>query len=336
MKQQYSLICYRLPHSSSIESMRCQSSWIQMNEMKKGSFYVSAFDNNNKILKFDAIKTNKLPIDYFNKNWHYVDSNFTESDKENYLTLVNKAKNNIKNQEFQKVIASRQQKIKLPSNFNPFEFFRKLTETYPSAFVSLISCPEFGTWIGASPELLLSAADNMYEVHSLAGTFASNKHKTDVNLTQKNTKEQALVSDFIREKLNKFGLNFSELGPEMIEAGNIGHLKTIFKAENKHNNCALDLLNELHPTPAICGFPYDLSKQFIDNNELNKRELYGGFLGEYSQQNAFWFYVNLRCMKILRNEAILYAGAGIVDESDAEMEWIETENKLNTLRLLLS
>jgi len=334
MRTKNSLVCYSLPGSSAISAALCKTSWKNYNEISHGEFIVSAFDKQQKLLVFQTVNTSTFPPDIFRKKWHIVDNEFNVTDKDDYIALVNRAKREIKNQKLTKVIASRQVKIPLPELFDPFEFFLNLLEKYPNAFLSLISCPEYGTWIGASPELLISSAGKQLELHSLAGTFSLLQHN-DNGLQQKNMKEQELVSVYIRDMLNTCKLDFTEKGPEPSDAGNVTHLKTVFKIDSQNNDCGLKLLEELHPTPAICGYPYQAAKEFIDHQEANRRELYGGFLGNFNSADDFWFYVNLRCMKLLKNEAILYAGAGIVDESDAEMEWYETENKLNTLRILL-
>jgi isochorismate synthase len=91
----------------------------------------------------------------------------------------------------------------------------------------------------------------------------------------------------------------------------------------------------LHPTPAICGFPLSKSLEFINEFESFNREYYAGFLGPISKSGDFSLWVNLRCAKIQSSTINFYAGAGIVEGSDPEAEYLETERKMDTLRQLV-
>ncbi|RYD83434.1 MAG: hypothetical protein EOP53_00895 [Sphingobacteriales bacterium] len=77
--------------------------------------------------------------------------------------------------------------------------------------------------------------------------------------------------------------------------------------------------------------PLKEAKNFIAENENYDRGLYTGFLGPVDEQDNMQLYVNLRCMQFTQNEAVLYAGAGIVKGSDPEKEWQETQQKMRTL-----
>ena len=91
------------------------------------------------------------------------------------------------------------------------------------------------------------------------------------------------------------------------------------------------MLELLHPTSAVCGMPKEPSKQFIMENEGFDRGYFSGFLGPVHVGKETNIFVNLRCMKLLPQQAILYAGAGIIANSIPEKEWNETEIKMQTL-----
>jgi isochorismate synthase len=106
--------------------------------------------------------------------------------------------------------------------------------------------------------------------------------------------------------------------------------------ELKLKDFASRFLYLLHPTPAVCGLPKNEALSFILEHEIHNREFYSGFLGPVNMtsgrgRNSSSLYVNLRCMKLRENTAILYAGCGITVESEPEKEWQETELKANTL-----
>lgn len=115
------------------------------------------------------------------------------------------------------------------------------------------------------------------------------------------------------------------------------HLRADISGEIKSNNFSLpNLINKLHPTPATCGLPKELSKEFILKNENYNREYYTGFLGEINK-NSTDLYVNLRCMKVSqqKNEVSIYIGGGITKSSIPQKEWEETVVKSEVMKKVL-
>ena len=94
-----------------------------------------------------------------------------------------------------------------------------------------------------------------------------------------------------------------------------------------------DFVSSLHPTPAVCGLPMKAAKDFIIKNEGYNREFYTGFLGALNFENEKTeLFVNLRCMQYVENKKLaLYVGGGITKDSNATLEWDETENKTKTM-----
>ena len=150
----------------------------------------------------------------------------------------------------------------------------------------------------------------------------------------KELEEQQLVTDYIYSTLKSVSNQVSISPVETVQAGKLAHLKSSFKAELSLGKSAFDLLKIMHPTPAVCGLPKESAMQFINQNEGYKREFYTGFIGEYSDKNSQLF-VNLRCMQIVENKPLLYVGCGITAESNPQMEFLETENKAQTMREIL-
>jgi isochorismate synthase len=251
--------------------------------------------------------------------------------KEEFYSQVELARQAMDENAFQKVVLSRCDSSSLPSDFHPHRFFLSLCSAYPTAFVSLVSIPSVGTWIGATPELLLSLKENFVETMSLAGTRAVG----DAAWSEKEIKEQQIVTDDISEKFTSLGLQHISIGtPETSGAGNMVHIKTTLRAEVPRGLSWRDLSQTLHPTPAIGGFPRDAAVKFIEATEQHERRYYTGYLGVVSEENASLF-VNLRCIELLENAAVFYAGGGITPLSNAEAEWTEASLKMNTLRSVL-
>ncbi|WP_338791852.1 chorismate-binding protein [Bernardetia sp. MNP-M8] len=262
--------------------------------------------------------------------------------KEIYEKAVDKAIKAMQNDEFQKVVISRNKFIDLDKNgentFDALEAYHKLEQTYKTAFVSLVSIPLIGTWMCATPELLVSQDKNgIFRTMALAGTQSGKEVKELKNALwrQKEIEEQALVSRYIINCFKKIRLReYEEIGPKTVRAGNILHLRTEFLVDTKQERfpqLATVMLELLHPTSAVCGMPKEITTQFILENEGYDRGFYAGYLGGINFKNGSSLYVHLRCMQLLENQAILYAGGGITADSDTDKEWLETEMKCQTI-----
>ncbi|MBK7650997.1 MAG: chorismate-binding protein [Flammeovirgaceae bacterium] len=210
------------------------------------------------------------------------------------------------------------------------------------AFVSLVSSPETGTWMGATPELLVSVAQNKFKTVALAGTLP---YSPDINLkyvawTQKEIEEQALVCRYIINCFKKIRLReYEEHGPKTIVAGNLMHLKTEYEVDTLATNfpqLGSVMLKLLHPTSAVCGMPLENSLAFLKDHEGFDRQFYSGYLGPVNLKAESHIYVNLRCMQIFSDKVRIYAGAGVTADSVSETEWMETEMKMHTLQKIIT
>ncbi|AFM02738.1 isochorismate synthase [Bernardetia litoralis DSM 6794] len=264
----------------------------------------------------------------------------TATTKEAYNKAVDKAIKAMQNEEFLKVVISRNKFIDLDKkSFDALEAYQKLEQTYKTAFVSLVSIPLVGTWMCATPELLVSQDKNgIFRTMALAGTQSGKDVKELKNALwrQKEIEEQALVSRYIINNcFKKIRLReYEEIGPKTVRAGNLLHLRTEFLVDTKQERfpqLATVMLELLHPTSAVCGMPKEITTQFILENENYDRGFYAGYLGGINFKNGSSLYVQLRCMQLLENQAILYAGGGITADSDTETEWKETEMKCQTI-----
>lgn len=259
-----------------------------------------------------------------------------------YTDLVEKSVMAIKESYFTKVVPSRKFEIRINTQSKSGTYFLELSKRYANAFVSISYTPEYGQWMGATPELLISTEEHIFRTIALAGTqaFDENKHLSEIAWTQKEIEEQALVSRYIINCFKKIRLReFEEIGPKTVKAGNLIHLKTEYVVDMKETNfpeLGSTMLNLLHPTSAVCGMPLETSYDFLRKNEGYDRELFSGYLGPINFGNRSHLYVNLRCMKIEDEKITLFAGAGVTEDSIPEKEWIETEMKMKTLLNVIS
>jgi isochorismate synthase len=256
-----------------------------------------------------------------------------ETDKENYLRQIEQTIRQIRAGEYDKVVLSRVKII--PGNYTPelVRIFQLLCESYPNAFVYLFHI-KGQCWMGATPEPLICTANNQLFTVSLAGTRPYSKENTHVsNWNHKERVEQEYVTKYIERILSDYSItHYSTKGPYTKKAGKILHLRTDFYFSAREIGDKLPALIEaLHPTSAVCGIPMEKSLNFITSLEKHDREYYTGFLGPVGMDCGMQLFVNLRCMKVLENQLLLYIGGGITSESIPEDEWEETEIKADTL-----
>lgn len=264
-----------------------------------------------------------------------ISGNYGKQDFENLVATGISA---IEGGAFQKVVLSRKEPVVL-SGFDPVAAFRKLTGAYPTAFAYCFFHPEIGMWFGASPEQLLKVKTSRFETIALAGTQKF-EGTENVDWENKEKEEQQFVTDFILENLENVTSDIAFSNPYTYKAGNLLHLKTDISGTLDSNSNVRELLEILHPTPAVCGFPKDAARDFILTNEGYDRKYYSGYLGElnagfHSGQNTTDLFVNLRCMEIDGTAASVYVGCGVTKDSDPEKEYIETVNKAMTIKKIL-
>lgn len=231
----------------------------------------------------------------------------------------------------QKIVLSRTFHKEIEDGFSPGQSFQKACNAYRSNFVFLCNTPESGTWFGCSPELLVSGQDDVWHTDALAGTQDVVAKDKEVIWDDKNIEEQQIVVQYMREQLLKAEIESVHSKPRTITSGNLIHLKSEFTFHLNKQTGVGDLLNILHPSPAVCGFPKDEALRFIMNNEGYDRAYYSGFVGCIDSDGSTNLFVNLRCMNITSKILTLYAGGGILPSSNVMAEWAETEHKLQTI-----
>ncbi len=276
-------------------------------------------------------------------NWH-TSANFKsdqQQTEEAFTAAVAKAVAAIQAEEMEKVVLSRNMLLPLSNKFDLLPAFEIILQTYPMAFVSLVSVPGAGTWLGASPEILVSIdQEQIFRTVALAGTQPATVPVSEAIWRQKEIEEQGMVERYILSCFKRLRLReYTEIGPRTIIAGNLMHLRTDFKVDLKEVDfptLGTDMLQLLHPTSAICGLPKEPALNFILAHEGYNRSYYSGFLGPINSPDGTHLYVNLRCMQLLPDTAVLYAGAGITAESSPEKEWQETQHKMQTMRHVLA
>jgi isochorismate synthase len=202
-----------------------------------------------------------------------------------------------------------------------------------SAYCCLLHTPQVGCWLIASPELLLSAnlQSHVVETVALAGTRACNSTGSWDN---KNVIEQEIVRDFIVNAFRKLHFDCRVTDKQTVKANNVEHIATAISSEFNEVSDIEKIIDELNPTPALCGMPRDFSIEKIRSIEQHPRRLYGGYFG-FSDREQFKAIVTLRCAQLSKTNACIYAGGGITALSCAQAEWAETTLKAQGLTKII-
>lgn len=310
------ILKYRIPGKEIIQKTGEFNSIDSLENIE--GFIVSTFNKDQKY--FFKENDNNISLDF-----SYSESSPYCLSREEYLDTGKYFLNYLQKNNLHKAIFSRIKKVNFDIEIS--DFFNRLCEKYPEAFVYLISSPLFGTWIGASPEVLIVSNGQIAKTMALAGTIASNENNS---WGEKEKTEQNLVNDFILDQLNQLKvLNLKVEKQKEVQAGPVKHLKSTFEFELT-NNSPIKIAETLHPTPAVSGFPQKEALELIEKSEKHARKLYAGMIGWIDNKSTH-IYVNLRCAEIINDNAFLYLGGGYTKDSNIEDEWNETENKAKTL-----
>ncbi len=357
-------VAYRKPNQTAIQGILQENATLYTTtNFTESGFVFSPFDNTNKTVLIPTQESvtlvvsqgvEGLTIDELAQERENKKTKDLEESKQQHIQLVEKSVAAIKDNQFKKVVVSRDEHVAF-SESNPISVFKRLLTTYPLAFIYCWYHPKVGLWIGATPETLIKIDGQRLSIMALAGT--QNYIDTiDVSWKEKEKQEQKFVTDFIVDRLKPVVEQAHVSGTETVRAGNLLHLRTMISAQLKTHVDLKEVIFALHPTPAVCGLPKEVTKQFIIKNENYDREFYTGFLGELNIENtakprvgkrnienrayaytrkSTQLYVNLRCMQVKEDHAIIYVGGGITEFSSAEKEWQETVLKSLTIKRVL-
>ncbi len=234
---------------------------------------------------------------------------------------------------FTKLVLARAQKMTMNRDVDPEQLFLKACAMYPRLMIMLFHTPITGTWLVASPEILVEGRGTTFHTIALAGTMPWQGNHTQ--WSAKNRGEQHVVEQYIGNQLERHCRNIIVDGPVTVRAGNLMHLRSDFHFQLKEGHSLGMLVDDLHPTPAVCGMPKAEARQFIDANEELDRRCYSGYAGPVGIDGETHLYVLLRCAQLDGHRCTLYAGGGIMPDSDCEQEWRETESKMKTIKNVL-
>jgi isochorismate synthase len=254
---------------------------------------------------------------------------------EGYADAVRTITDKIRSRDVRKVVLARTIEVDAGRELDPRALAARLRAVDPDAFV-FAAPTDAGVIVGASPELLVSRRGREVRANPLAGSAPrAGDPDEDRELARaleasgKDREEHAIVVDAVAEVLGPFCEELRwDPEPVLLETANVWHLSTRFHGVLREPApSSLELVRELHPTPAVGGSPRDVALAMIDDLEPFDRERYAGPVGWIDANGDGEWAIALRCAELRGEHATSYAGAGIVRESDPTAELSETDRK---------
>jgi menaquinone-specific isochorismate synthase len=237
----------------------------------------------------------------------------------------------IRRGELEKVVLAQACRTRAAQALEPTDVLARLAHSYPDCCRFLIEPIPGHAFYGATPELLAEVEGATVHTVALAGSIRrGSSPKEDATLGQellnsaKDHREHALVVEAIQEHLLPLVAKLHVPGrPGLLKLRNIQHLQTVIRGDLAQACGVLPVVEALHPTPAVGGTPRDVALRLIQAAEPFPRGWYASPVGWIDAQGNGRFAVALRSAVSVEDETWLYAGAGIVADSDPEREWEE-------------
>lgn len=261
---------------------------------------------------------------------------------DDWRSLVADAVATVHEGDFEKVVVAREVHGRAARDFDVVVALRHLRASHPDCYV-------FGIWrgdgafIGATPERLVRVDGAEVRASTLAGSIArggtaeeDRARAAQLLASDKDRAEHEVVRRTMLEALEESCDDVtSEEQPSLLTLPQVHHLHTAVRARLRPGHSMLELVGRLHPTPAVGGSPREAALRFLRDHERLDRGWYAAPIG-WMQRDAAEFAVALRSALIRGPEASLYAGCGIVADSDPDHEFAESEVKLVSMKLALA
>jgi len=319
--------------------------------LKKEIFYISNIFSDEKIInyqkKYDSIKTDlfkllvQSSIKNINKNKALKEKKIkikSNTSKNKFLAMVNKAKKYIKLGDIFQVVLSQRFEAKLTKK--PLEIYKKLRVTNPSPFMFYFNFNDFQI-IGASPEILVRLRDNKITVRPIAGTRPRGKNKKqdlfyekDLLKDRKELSEHLMLLDLGRNDAGKVSkINTVKVTESFIieRYSHVMHIVSNVIGEYNKKFSKFKSLLAGFPAGTVSGAPKIRAMEIIDELETSRRKVYAGGIGYFSANGEFDTCIALRTAIAKNKKFYVQAGAGIVADSKPINEYYETVNKAKAL-----
>ncbi len=244
---------------------------------------------------------------------------------------------------FHKVVLSRSSLLTLDRRGTWLYWLSRLIAIQEESYVFALKSPDGRAFLGRSPERLLAWKNGVFQIDAIAGTrrrgqgqLVDRQASRELKDSAKDLIEHRYVTQYIARLLQGLGLDYDLLDDEkLLQLTHVQHLRSRFQGHLTSQVDAIELLNTLHPTPAVGGLPTPSATEFILAHEESERGLYAGFIG-WCGASSGECAIGIRSALVYDEFIRVFAGAGIVPDSDTKAEWDETEMKMQNFLFGLS
>jgi anthranilate synthase component I len=258
----------------------------------------------------------------------------SNTSKAEYLDIVRRAKEYIFSGDIFQVVPS--QRFSRPFKSPPFQLYRALRRLNPSPFLYFLNYPGFAV-VGSSPEILVRAREGTVTIRPIAGTIKrGDTPAEDTQLAEKllaDPKERAehlMLLDLGRNDVGRVTTTGSVKVTEQFvieKYSHVQHIVSNVEGTLRPDKDSLDALIAGFPNGTTSGAPKIRALQIIDELEKEKRGIYGGAIGYFSANGSMDTCIALRTAIVKDGMMHVQAGGGVVADSDAEAEYMETVHK---------
>ncbi len=257
-------------------------------------------------------------------------------DREGWEALVEEALGAIRAGGMEKAVPARLLELELDAVPSPVDLLERLRAENPGTFPFLVEPVPGSALVGAAPEIVASRRGESFLATAVAGTVPEGEDEEETRRMARRLRESAkdraehqlTVRDMREALVSVAGVARVDREPDVLRLRGMQHLITRLTARMPDRPHVLELLEALHPTAAVNGFPRGPARDFLRRREPFDRGWFAGPVGWFDQSGDGTFAPALRCALVEGRRAVLFAGAGIVEGSRPDDEWRETGMKL--------
>ena len=238
-----------------------------------------------------------------------------------------------------KVVLSKIKSVSVDTRTNDIKILENLAEKSKDSYLFYLKTESEKSYFSISPETLYKKIHERYEIDAIAGTRSYNSiedldsKKHELSTSNKDIGEHETVCRYIESVLLDAGIDIKRISErQILTLDNLIHLHSKYQFSSEHINFK-QLINLIHPTPAVCGKNREKSLKTIEKLEPFKREYFAGGAGIIGKDYQD-ILVNIRSGEKVYNLMNIFAGAGIVKDSDPDLEWQEISSKMDNFSFL--
>jgi isochorismate synthase len=269
---------------------------------------------------------------------HAFRSEAREDGRAQWIEIVRRAREHIRAGRLSKVVLARALDLVCEAPPSPLGLLRRLRAAYPDCTNFLMDPGAGQVFLGATPERMARVSNGSVGLAAVAGTMprggtpeADDAYAARLLDSRKEREEHQIVVDAILAAVRGLGAVECPERPQVVKLSNLQHLITPITLHPERPTSMLALLERLHPTPAVGGHPREEAFALIRECERFERGWYGAPVGWLNARGEGEFAVALRAGKLAGERLQLFAGGGIMADSDPEREFEETQIKLQPL-----